>query len=77
MAVLREFHGIAQQVDQHLAQTQRIADQATQGWRRLKVENQLQPLLLRLGLHHEQGVLHNLFKIETHRFECHLARLDL
>ena len=72
-----EFDGIGQQIDQDLAETQRVADQPRKIGGQTIVEDQFELLRLGMLLDHEQGVLQHRVQFEGRRFHSHLAGLEL
>ncbi len=76
LALFGELDGVVAQVDQHLPQPQRVADQGGRHVRRT-VEQQLQPLVLGLHPHQVGQVVHDIFQVEVDLLHRHLAGLDL
>lgn len=75
-AVMRELDGIAEQIDQDLAQTERIADHQ---FRQIlgELEGERQPLLLGFKSHHPDGLMDPLAQGKVGIFQIQLSRLDL
>jgi hypothetical protein len=77
---LGELHGVAQQVDQHLLQAQRIALQqhtVAEQARVVEPAKQLQALLLRALTHQAQRACRQFVDPEGRGLQRHAARLDL
>ena len=71
-----KLDGVADQVDQHLAQAQRVANQCG-GHIGADVKQQFQPLVLRPDDAQIGQVFHHVFQMELCRLEAHFAGLDL
>ena len=76
LAPVGELDRVADQVDQHLAQPARVADQGV-GHVRLDVPGQLQPLAVGPQGQGPQGVAQRVRKREVGRVQLQLAGLDL
>ena len=76
LAVFGELDRIAEQVDHHLPQTGRIADDTPRHFR-TNVGNQFQTFLVRAHRQHTHRLLQHIAQLEGQGFELHLAGLDL
>ena len=76
LAVVGEFHRVAEQIVQHLLQPQRVADQPA---RRLRVDfdEQLQPLFLDAADEQVAGVAQRFFQRKLGLLQLHAPGLDL
>ena len=74
--MLRELDGVANEIDEHLPQPGRIADQRG-GDLRSDAERQLEPLLVGANRHHLERLVEDLAEIEVDALEHQMAGLHL
>ena len=76
-AALGELDGVAEQVDQHLAQPVRIAEQAAAAARAARSARSARPWRVAAGAHDGQRLFEHVGQLEGHALHAQLAGLDL